>query len=108
LLNLTFWIVAAVLISAIFELLRRKVIREKYAIVWLLMALIIMVGAIFPNSVNNLSRSLGFLVLANFVLFVFSIINLFIAMQLSLALSKVENQSQTLAEEIGLIQEKLN
>lgn len=107
-LNLTFWTVVVVLIVAIIELLRRKVIREKYAVVWLLMALLLVGGALFPNLVNQISRNLGFQYLSNFVLFLFAVINLLIAMQLSLSLGKVENQAQTLAEEIALIKESIS
>jgi hypothetical protein len=107
-LNLTFWFVVVILIVAIIELLRRRVIREKYAIVWLVTALLLVSGALFPNLVNQISRNLGFQYLSNFVLFLFAILNLLIAMQLSLSLGKVENQAQTLAEEIALINEKLH
>lgn len=107
-LNLTFWTVVVILIVAIIELLRRKVIREKYAIVWLLMAFLLVGGALFPNLVNQISRNLGFQYLSNFVLFLFAVINLLIAMQLSLSLGKVENQAQTLAEEIALIKESIS
>ena len=68
----------------------------------------LILGAIFPEHVNKLSYLLGFQFLSNFVLFFFMVINLFIAMQLSLSIGKVENQVQTLAEEIGLINEKLS
>jgi hypothetical protein len=104
-LNYTYWVIVIILIGSIFELLRRKVLREKYAIVWLVMALMLIAGALFPNLVNRLSRQLGFQYLSNFVLFLFAVINLLIAMQLSLSLGKVENQAQTLAEEIALIKE---
>jgi len=106
-LNFTFWVVVFLLVLVIAEMLRRKVLQEKFAIVWIVMALIFMFGAIFPDFVNRLSKFLGFQYLSNFVLFLFSLINLFIAMQLSLSLSKAEHQNQTLAEEIGLINSKL-
>jgi hypothetical protein len=107
-LNVTFWAIVIVLIFAIIELLRRKVIQEKYAIVWLIMALLLVAGAVSPSSVNQLSKFLGFQYLSNFVLFIFAVINMFIAMQLSLSLGKVENQVQTLAEEIALLNEKIS
>lgn len=105
-LNNTFWLIVILLIGAIMELLRRKVLREKYAIVWLLMASLIIFGALFPNLINQFSKALGFQYLSNFVLFFFGIINLLIAMQLSLSIGKTENQIQTLAEEIAILKSK--
>lgn len=107
-LNSTFWIIVILLLGSILELLRRKVLREKFAIVWLALALALMIGAIFPNLVNEISRNLGFQYLSNFVLFIFGVINFLIAMQLSLSISKSETQIQTLAEEVALINSKLD
>ena len=105
-LNTTFWLIVILLIGAIMELLRRKVVREKYAIVWLVMASLIIFGALFPNLINQFSKSLGFQYLSNFVLLFFGLINLLIAMQLSLSIGKAENQIQTLAEEIAILKAK--
>lgn len=105
-LNTTFWIIVVGLSIAIVELLRRKVLREKYAIVWLGMAALLIFGAAFPGFVNELSKTFGFQYLSNFVLFCFGVINLLLAMQLSLSIGKVENQVQTLAEELALLKSK--
>jgi hypothetical protein len=107
-LNMTFWITVLVLVGSIIELLRRKVLREKYAIVWLVMALLLVFGSLFPNLVNQLSQTLGFQFLSNFVLFMFGTVNLFIAMQLSLSLGKTEDQIHTLAEEIAILKSQVD
>ena len=106
-LNTTYWVIVLLLIVSIFELLRRKVLREKYATVWLMMALIIVAGSLFPNIVNEISKKLGFQYLSNFVLFFFAIINMLIAMQLSMSIGKAENQIQNLAEEIAILNQKI-
>ena len=107
-LTTTYWLVDLLLLFSIFELLRRKVLKEKYAVVWLGLALILILGAIFPEKVNQLSLQLGFQYLSNFVLFFLIVINLFIAMQLSLSVGKVENQIQSLAEEIAILKSKVD
>lgn len=106
-LNTTYWIVVILLLISIVELLRRKVLREKYAVVWLGLATLLILGAIYPEKVNQLSRAIGFQYLSNFVLFIFIILNIFISMQLSLSIGKAENQIQSLAEEIAIINAKL-
>lgn len=107
-LNTTYWFVVLLLLASIVELLRRKFLREKYAIVWLTMAICLLLAAIFPGVVNKISNFLGFQILSNFVLFFFSIINFFIAMQLSLSVGKSENQIQTLAEELAILKSKVD
>lgn len=102
-----FWLVVVIVISIIFEMVRRKVIREKYAFVWLSIAVIISIGAIFPKFVNKISFLLGFQYLSNFVLFFLSVMNLLLIMQLTLSLGKVENESRDLAEEVALLRGKL-
>ena len=90
----------------IFELLRRKALREKYAFVWILTALVLIVGSLFPEFAINLSNALGFATIASFLMVFFGIIILMITMQLSLELGKVEDQNQRLAEELALLKMK--
>jgi hypothetical protein len=90
----------------IFELLRRKALREKYAFVWIVTALLLVAGSLFPELVIRLSTALGFATIASFLLVFFGLIMLFIAMQLSLELGKVEDQNQRLAEELALLKLK--
>ncbi len=84
-------------------MLRRQVLREKYAIVWLTLAILVIVGTLNPNFLNNVSNLLGFQVFSNFILLMFGLVNLLIIMQLSISISKSENQIQSLAEELALL-----
>jgi hypothetical protein len=102
-LRITMAVTILVTLIFIFELLRRKALREKYAFVWIVTALILIVGALFPELAINLSNALGFATIASFLMVFFGIIILLITMQLSLELGKVEDQNQRLAEELALI-----
>jgi hypothetical protein len=90
----------------IFELLRRKALREKYAFVWIVTALLLVAGSLFPDFAIRLSTSLGFATITSFLMVFFGLIMLFITMQLSLELGKVEDQNQRLAEELALLKLK--
>ena len=105
-LKITMAITISVILVFIFELLRRKALREKYAFVWILTALVLVVGTLFPESAISLSNALGFATIASFLMVFFGIIILFITMQLSLELGKVEDQNQRLAEELALLKMK--
>lgn len=90
----------------IFELLRRKALREKYAFVWIVTAFVLVAGSLFPDLAIKMSNALGFATIASFLMVFFGIIILFITMQLSLELGKVEDQNQRLAEELALLKMK--
>jgi len=105
-LKITMGITIFITLIFIFELLRRKALREKYAFVWIVTALILIAGALFPDFAIRISTFLGFATIASFLMVFFGIIMLFITMQLSLELGKVEDQNQRLAEELALL--KLN
>ena len=107
-LRVTMAVTVIVTLVLIFELLRRKALREKYAFVWILTALIIVIGSIFPNLVFQVSSALGFETFSNFVLVFAGLIILFITMQLSLELGKVEDQNQRLAEELALLKNQID
>ena len=105
-LRITMAVTVIVTLVFIFELLRRKALREKYAFVWIMTAIFIVVGSLFPNAVFQLSSALGFETFSNFVLVFSGLVILFITMQLSLELGKVEDQNQRLAEELALLKLK--
>ena len=105
-LKITMGVTIFVTLIFIFELLRRKALREKYAFVWIVTAFLLVVGTLFPNVAIGLSTFLGFATIASFLMVFFGLIMLFITMQLSLELGKVEDQNQRLAEELALLKLK--
>ena len=105
-LKLTMGITIFITVIFVFELLRRKTLREKYAFVWILTELLLVFGTLFPNLAIRLSTFLGFATIASFLMVFFGLIMLFITMQLSLELGKVEDQNQRLAEELALLKLK--
>lgn len=104
--NYTVAIIIFVVAIVIFELIRRRSLREKYAFVWVLMIATLATSAVFKEQINLLSKFLGFEVLSNFILMVSGLVLLFVVMQMSLELGKVEDKVQTLAEEIAILKDK--
>lgn len=105
-LRITIGFVTIAVLLIIFEMLRRKVLREKYAIIWLMTALVTIVASLFPYEVNRISRILGFQTLSNFIFLILGLVNLLVLMHLSLVVGKTEDQVQTLAEEVALLKDK--
>lgn len=93
---------------AVFELLRRKYLREKYAFIWFAFGTFITASLIFPKLLMDLSSLLGFHVFSNFVFAVFVAALIFFVMQLSMEISKAERDVERLAEEIAILKSYLD
>lgn len=87
----------------LFELLRRKHLREKYAILWVLVAMMTLVVAAFPQLLFWLSSLLCVEVPANLLFFVASLVLLGISVHHSYELGRLEDRTRTLAEEVALL-----
>ena len=101
--NQTFFVLLSILMLIfVIDLLRRSVLREKYAIVWFVTASIFLVFAIWPRVVESMSNGLGFETPSNFVFGLVIMLLLAVVMQLILEVGRLEDKVQTLAEEIAL------
>ena len=84
-------------------LLRKGVLKEKYAVLWLLVTASALVFTIFPNSLRWISDQLGVEIPSNLLFFVALVILVVVSIQLSYELSKHEARIRRLAEEIALM-----
>jgi hypothetical protein len=96
-------LVAIVLIFLLFELLRRRYLREKYAALWLLVGALILYFAIRPTDFEALSRFLGFGLPVNMAFAGGVAVLMLVSMQLSLETGRREDETQRLAEEVALL-----
>lgn len=105
--NLTsyiFGIVSAVLVLiVVVDLLRRKRLRERHAIWWLAAGTIALVLAVFPAVLDWFAGLLGITIPVNLIFFGSIAILFFVALQASSELTKLEDQTRTLAERIALL-----
>jgi len=90
------------------ELLRRGVLREKFAALWLLVSAAILVMAIFPANLTSLADLLGVEVPSNLLFLMGGVLLLLVSVQLSHEVSRVEARTRRLAEEIALLRYELN
>ena len=94
---------ALLVVALVVELVRRRYLRGKYAILWLALALAVTVLAVFPDVLGWLAIKLGVQVPSNLLFFGAIIMLLLLVMQLSYESSRLEEETRTLAEEIGLL-----
>lgn len=94
------------LLIIVFELIRRRRLREEYSLLWLLSGVVILLFSIFPKLLDVLSRSMGMYYLTT--LFVVSFLFLlFIVLHFSTVISKLSERNKDLAQELSILEFKL-
>lgn len=105
---LTLGVVGAVLtLVVLFEMLRRQRLREKYALIWVVVALSTVVLVVFPGLLTRASDLVGVQVPANLLFFAASMLLLLLSIQFSYEIGRLEDRTRTLAEEVALLTLKL-
>lgn len=98
-----FLIIAVITLVLLFNLVRSRRLREKYVALWMLVGLVIILLALFPDLLGWLSRLVGVVVPSN-LLFALSILMLLgVTIQLSLEISHTEEKTRTLAEHVAIL-----
>jgi hypothetical protein len=99
---------SVLILGALFELLRRRHLREKYAVIWALVAVGVIVLAIFPGLLYAASDLIGVDVPANLLFFLASLVLMILTLQHSHELGRLEDKARTLAEELALLRLELD
>lgn len=94
---------ALIVVVTLFEMLRRHRLREKYALIWFVLAMGSLVVAAVPGLLVALADLLNVQVPSNLVFFVASLLLLAMSLQHSFEIGKLEERTRTLAEEIALL-----
>lgn len=94
---------SAAILLALFEMMRRHRLREKYALIWVLVAVGIITVAAFPSLLVRTSEALGLEVPVNLLFFSAAFVVLVLTLQHSSELGRLEERTRTLAEEIALL-----
>ena len=97
-----------ILVIVLWMLLTRS-IREKYAVLWLVIAIGVLVIGVFPGLLGTLTVMLGVQLPSNLLFAVAIVLLLGVALHLTWELSHVEEEARRLAEESAILrsQERL-
>ena len=101
--NIFFLLIVVVMEVLVLAQVRNQKMKEKYAALWLIVGVIMIVLALFPKLLDSLSRLVGIETPVN-LLFLLAIIMLMgISLYLTLAISKITDDMRTLAEEVAIM-----
>src|SRR3954447_22225355 len=90
-------------VSFMFELLRRRQLKEKYAVLWLLVGIGMLVLAVWPPLLDHIADAVGVKAGPNLLLFAASLVLVVVCVHLSWEVSRLEDKTRALAEEVGLL-----
>ena len=96
-------VLCVVVILSLVQLLRRRWIREKYAGIWIIVALGIALLGAFPGLAVHVARFVGVEVPANLVFAVAIVTLLAVCIQLSVGVSQLDERVRVLTEEVALL-----
>jgi hypothetical protein len=96
------------ILSGIFELLRRRQLTEKYAVLWLVVGVLLLILTVFPSLFSRASRGLGVTLPTNLLFFVAIVFLVGVALHLSWELSRLENETRRLAEDLAILRLELD
>lgn len=85
------------------ELLRRRQLQEKYAILWLVVTIVTVPLSFYPRLLDTVAGRLGIASGVSLVLFLGFLFLLLVCVHLSWEVSRLEQETRTLAEEVALI-----
>ena len=92
----------------VFELVRQRRLMERYALLWLFSAIVILALAIWTDALNVIARSMGIISAPNALFFVAVAFILLLLLHFSLVISRLADQNKVLAQKLGLLQQRLD
>jgi len=99
--------IVLVILLVVFEMLRRRHLREKYAALWIIIGIGMLALAAFPQLLFWASGLLGVQVPSNLLFAMALLLLVLVCLHLSFEQSRSEDEIRVLAEEIGILSLKV-
>jgi hypothetical protein len=97
---------SAVLLLVILELVRRRRLLERYALLWLFSAIVLLALAVWDELLSEVAQSIGVATPVNALFFVAFAFVLVLLLHFSLAVSRMADQTKVLAQRLALLEER--
>jgi len=100
-------IVVVAILFFVFEMLRRQKLREKYAVLWIVIGIGTLLLSAFPSLLEKASGLIGIQVPANLLFIMTLILLVGVCLHLSREQSQAEDEVRILCEEVALLRADL-
>lgn len=99
--------VALLICAVIFELIRRKHLMERYAILWFVLGITLLILAVWKGLLTTLSHAAGIYYPPAALFAVAFLFVLALLLHFSIVLSRLSSQNKILAQRVALLQQQL-
>ena len=101
-------IVAAVaLLLIVLEMVRRRRLMERYALLWMLSAVVILGLAVWQDALEKLAGAMGIVSAPNALFFVALTFVLLLLLHFSAAMSRLSDQSKVIAQRHAILEQRV-
>ncbi len=100
--------VAIVICGGIFELVRRKRLMERYAILWLVAGATVLVLSLLQGAIQKVAHDAGVSYAPSALFAIAFLFVLVMLVQFSMTISRLSDQNTALAQRVALLQERLD
>ncbi|HEY6892120.1 MAG TPA: DUF2304 domain-containing protein [Solirubrobacter sp.] len=100
-------VVAGALLIGVLELVRRRRLLERYALVWLFSSLVLLALAVWRGALDRIAEQIGVSYPPNALFIVAFGFVLWMLLHFSVAVSRLSDQSKVLAQRIALLEERM-
>ena len=90
------------------NMVRKKKLDLRYALVWLIVGCVVLIFDIFPSLLGVISGILGVGLPVNMLFFMGFVFSLLIIFTLTVAVSKMSERVKRLTQELALLEERVN
>lgn len=100
-------VLSLLLMGGVLEMVRRSYLKEKYALLWLIASVSVLLCGIFPSLIIRFSAifSFQYITLVFVVSFLFLLV---LVLAFSISISKLSERTKQLAQEVALLNERLS
>ena len=98
---------AVALLLIVLELVRRRRLMERYALLWLFSATVILALAVWQGALNQLAELMGIFSAPNALFFVAVGFILLLLLHFSAAMSRLTDQSKVLAQRQAILEQRI-
>ena len=95
------------LLLFVLELVRRRALMERYALLWLFSSLVILGLAVWDDALTRIARAMGIISAPNALFFVAVGFILVLLLHFSAAMSRLSDQSKVLAQRHAILAQRL-
>src|SRR3954453_19737492 len=99
--------VAAILLVGVIDLVRRRRLLERYALLWLLSSVVLLGLALWRGALDKIAAQLGVAYPPNALFIVAFGFVLWMLLHFSIAVSRLSDQSKSLAQRLALLEERI-